>query len=284
VRWALFGVVLVAVGCGGKPAADGGSVPDSGTPPAVDAGPCDPDAGLQGPVPATISTAVTLSCTVHDAPQTVTVTPTGTLSLPPGTSVTFAPGAQLLVHGQLLGTGPSGADAVIGPRPGGAWGGVQVDGTANVQRVTFHNGSPPMNGVLLIPSGTPTMTDFRVDQGTTGVDAVVILGGGPQLSHFTIRDHHCCTHTNSSNGMTLDAMDCDASDVFGFMFYNCAGTAGTGSNITCSAGAYAYVGNSPIDLQGNYWGGGAASVGGGDSSLINAGSAAGTPFSSAGMR
>jgi hypothetical protein len=154
---------------------------------------------------------------------------------------------------------------------------------ADIERVVVHNASPAIDGPVFVAAGNPTLTDIRIDQGTTGVDAIVVNGGGPQISHLTVRDHHCCIHANDSDGMSVNAMDCDTSDVYGFMYYSSISATGSGNNITCTDSAYAYVGNNPIDLENNYWGGGAPGVGGGEAGLIDGTNYATQPFD-AGMR
>ncbi len=162
--------------------------------------------------------------------------------------------------------------------------GVDVSAGATVQRLVVHNANPPWNGPVTIRGGAASFTNLTVDQGTTGVDAIVVYGGGPQLSHVTVRNHHCCVHITQSTQARVDAMDCDTSDVYGFMFYSSTGMTGTGSNITCGASADAYAGNGPIDLRGNYWGGGAATIGGGQASIVDASSYATSPIAGAGAQ
>lgn len=160
-----------------------------------------------------------------------------------------------------------------------------LQSTADIERVIVHNdASPPIDGPIFIEAGNPTLTDILVDDGSSGVDAIVVNGGGPQISHLTVHTHHCCIHVNTSTGMSVDAMDCNTTNYYGFMFYSSVSATGSGSNITAGASAYAYANNNPIDLEGNYWGGGAAAVGGGQAGLIDGTLYAAQPFPDAGMR
>ena len=127
----------------------------------------------------------------------VTVPSEQTLTVEPGTSLQFLPGAKLIVEGTLHAEGTLGEEIVFGkvaPDQSGPWEGIYVEGTCELSYCTIEGAA---TGVKSVKGADLVLTSCVIQNNETGLDLYAPGGtGNPEINGCTVVD-------NQGNGMVL---------------------------------------------------------------------------------